>query len=107
MQDNAPIHTAKKVKKWFEDNGIPTLDWPPYSPDLNPIEHAWSRLKEIVHQDNPHLLDLKGGEELVRQELMKALEAAWESIDKDYFEKLVKSMKKHVDAVLNAKDWYT
>jgi hypothetical protein len=24
MQDNAPIHTANKVKKWFEDNRIDT-----------------------------------------------------------------------------------
>jgi hypothetical protein len=40
MQDNAPIHMANKVKKWFEDNGIDTSDWPPYSPDLNPIEHV-------------------------------------------------------------------
>ena len=38
MQDGASIHTAKKVKKWFEDNGIPIPRWPPYSPDLNPIE---------------------------------------------------------------------
>ena len=48
MQDNAPIHTAKKVSKWFEDHGIPVLDWAPYSPDLNPIEHVWARIKEWI-----------------------------------------------------------
>jgi DDE superfamily endonuclease len=26
MQDNASIHSAKKVKKWFEDEGIPLLN---------------------------------------------------------------------------------
>jgi transposase len=40
MQDNASIHTAHKVKDWFEENGIQTTNWPPYSPDLNPIKHA-------------------------------------------------------------------
>ena len=40
MQNNAPIHTAKQVTKWFENNGIIVIDWPPYSPDLNPIEHV-------------------------------------------------------------------
>jgi transposase len=40
MQDNASIHTAKVVKKWFKDIGIPLLDWPPYSPDLNLIEQV-------------------------------------------------------------------
>src|ERR1700712_5422114 len=29
MQDNAPIHTAKKVKDWFEEAAIPLLDWAP------------------------------------------------------------------------------
>ena len=32
MQDNASIHTAHKVRDWFTRRGIPTLDWPPYSP---------------------------------------------------------------------------
>jgi hypothetical protein len=40
MQDNAPIHTAHRVHDWFIENGIHLTDWPPYSPDLNPIEHA-------------------------------------------------------------------
>jgi hypothetical protein len=40
MQDNAPIYTAKKVKQWFKERVIQVTDWPPYSPDLNPIEHA-------------------------------------------------------------------
>ena len=38
MQDNAPIHKAKKVIEWFNENGIEVIHWPPYLPDLNPIE---------------------------------------------------------------------
>jgi hypothetical protein len=40
MQDNASIHTAHSVRDWFRNAGLKCLDWPPYSPDLNPIEHA-------------------------------------------------------------------
>jgi transposase len=40
IQDNNRIHTAKKVKSWLQDNGIPLLDWAPYSSDMNPIEHV-------------------------------------------------------------------
>ena len=40
MQDNAPIHTAKRVTQWFVNRAIRLLLWPPYSPDLNPIEHC-------------------------------------------------------------------
>ena len=39
MQDNALIHTAKIVKEWLINNGIPIVKWPPYSLDLNPIEN--------------------------------------------------------------------
>jgi transposase len=48
MQDNASIHTAKKVKQFFEENAIPLLDWAPYSPDINPIEHVWAKMKEWI-----------------------------------------------------------
>jgi hypothetical protein len=40
MQDKASIYTAKAVKAWFKEQGILVKDWPPYSPDMNPIEHA-------------------------------------------------------------------
>jgi len=39
MQDNAPIHRVRKSKLWFQENDIEVMEWPPYSPDLNPIEN--------------------------------------------------------------------
>jgi transposase len=41
MQDNASIHIAHIIREWFQEHSIPLLDWLPYSPDLNPIEHIW------------------------------------------------------------------
>ncbi|RFU28636.1 hypothetical protein B7463_g7705, partial [Scytalidium lignicola] len=40
MQDNAPIHTAHIIRDWFEEMAITVEDWPPYSPDMNPIENV-------------------------------------------------------------------
>jgi hypothetical protein len=40
QQDGAP-HTANIVQRWFEDNltdFIPKVEWPPSSPDLNPLD---------------------------------------------------------------------
>lgn len=30
---------SNESRRWFEKNAIEPLDWPPYSPDLNPIEN--------------------------------------------------------------------
>ena len=81
MQNNAPIHKAKKVMEWFNENGIEVIDWPPYSPDLYPIEHVWYMLKKLVYQVNPNIDLVSGSDETVREVLWKALEEAWTLID--------------------------
>ncbi len=46
LQDGAPCHKAKIVTKWFVDRPhITLIKWPGNSPDLNPIENVWSRMK--------------------------------------------------------------
>ena len=46
QQDNAPVHTASVVTEWSEQQNIQVDEHPPYSPDLNPIEHVWVALKQ-------------------------------------------------------------
>lgn len=44
MQDNAKIHTSNAARKWIREHNIKLLNWPPYSPDLNPIENVWAQI---------------------------------------------------------------
>jgi transposase len=107
MQDNAPIHIAIKVKEWFELNGIDTTDWPPYSPDLNPIEHAWWALKKMVQKMFPDLMAGTGESEEDRKRLEEALKAAWDALPDDFFESLVASMPDRIQACIDANGWHT
>ena len=46
--DNLSPHKADEVRALIEAAGCRLLLLPPYSPDLNPIEQAWSKLKTLL-----------------------------------------------------------
>jgi transposase len=48
IMDNASWHKTKKVKAFLKKHGIQFMYQPPYSPDLNPIEHYWAKMKKMM-----------------------------------------------------------
>ena len=46
--DNHPVHRAKSVQSFLKQNNINFLYLPPYSPYLNPIEEAFSKIKPYI-----------------------------------------------------------
>lgn len=48
VMDNLSSHKAARVRISIEKAGAELLYLPPYSPDMNPIEKAWAKLKESL-----------------------------------------------------------
>jgi transposase len=48
IMNNAPWHKGDDIKNLIETSGATLIKLSPYSPDLNPIEHAWANLKHHV-----------------------------------------------------------
>ncbi|GHU18441.1 hypothetical protein FACS189472_06780 [Alphaproteobacteria bacterium] len=46
--DNASIHKAQEIREILKRVGCHLVFQPPYSPDLNPIEHSWSHMKQKI-----------------------------------------------------------
>ncbi len=44
--DNATFHKSIKLREIIEGHGHTMIFLPPYSPDLNPIEHKWHEMKQ-------------------------------------------------------------
>jgi transposase len=48
VMDNLSSHKAQGVRSWIESLGAELIYLPSYSPDLNPIEKAWAKLKQLL-----------------------------------------------------------
>ncbi len=48
--DNLSVHKSKEVRRLIEDAGCELLFLPPYSPDMNPIKEAFSKVKGILRK---------------------------------------------------------
>jgi transposase len=97
LQDNSPNHTANAVRTWLHDNGVSCIDFPPYSPDLNPIENLWNEMARDVELHDCDTME----------ELQDVVAAVWDKVDGDSMRTLVHSMPKRCQAVIDAKGWHT
>ncbi len=57
VADNLAAHKSKRVREIIESHKAELWLLPPYSPDLNPIERMWSKLKAILRKQAAHTTD--------------------------------------------------
>ncbi|GFW91147.1 transposable element Tc1 transposase [Trichonephila clavipes] len=85
MDDNAWPHRTLAVEELLESEDITRMDWPAYSPDLNPIEHMWDALGRRIaarlhHPENT-------------QQLKQILIEEWALLPQEMLHQLVLSFK--------------
>ncbi|UYV73852.1 hypothetical protein LAZ67_11001141, partial [Cordylochernes scorpioides] len=89
QQDNARPHTARISQQALQD--VQMLPWPPYSPDLSPIEHVWDIIGRCLHAlPQPRSED----------ELWQMVEREWRAIPQDAIRTLIDSLPRRVAACI-------
>jgi transposase len=94
MQDNAPGHRAAETRTELREREVPTIFWPAFSPDLNPIEHVWNLMKDWIYKNYPGKLSY--------DQLRVAVKGVWEAISSEELADLVGKMRDHYQAVIDA-----
>ena len=93
QQDNDPKHTSRVAKKWFADNDVNVLQWPPQSPDLSYIENLW----DFIDRNIP----------INKRNSMKTFKDAifetWKNVPQKIIDKLVESIPKRLAEVIKQK----
>lgn len=93
QHDNSPIHTARIVQNFLQENNIAVLPWASKSPDLNPIENIWGAMVKSMYKHDFRPRN--------RDELRHRINQAWDEITGELCRPLVLSMPQRLQEVIN------
>src|SRR3954469_5895835 len=99
QHDGDPKHTANSTKQWLKRDKIMVLDWPPQSPDLNPIEHLWNEVDRRLRKLETRVHS--------QDQLWEAIQKIWVEMDNEFLTTLINSMPERIEDVIKAKGGYT
>ena len=99
QHDNARPHAARLTQAFMRQERMNVLEWPPYSPDLNPIEHLWDELGRRVYKRQPPPANVA--------DLTLALQDEWRNIPMATIARLCDSMLRRIQACDRAHGGHT
>jgi transposase len=98
QQDNDPKHTAKETSKLLHCRVPAVLDWPSYSPDLNPIENLWAIIKKRVEKRVNKIIRKK--KKITIECWYGIIREEWEDISEELCLNLINGMPGRLDEVI-------
>lgn len=98
LHDNDPgRHKSIVLRTWMHNNYVRPLDFPPYSPDLNPIENLWA--------DMDKRMGIQRAE--TKEELEALVQREWAATTPEFCRKLACSMPHRIAQVIERNGAYT
>jgi len=91
QQDNVRFHTTPDTVTYLHEKGITLIEWPPWSPDLNPIENLWNVIKARVYARFPQSLEEM--EQFIREEHA--------AVDLNFISHICRSMPRRLQLLLD------
>lgn len=98
QQDGAPAHTALQTQEFLMENCpdfIAKDEWPPNSPDLNPMDYCiWGLMQSAYHKHRP--------KPSTKAELRTVLQKIWDDLSQDSINKAILAARKRLRACVEA-----
>ena len=91
QQDNWTVHTAGTSRDWFHNHGVDLIEWPAWSPDLNPIEELWNDLKRRVYGRHPQTME----------QLEQFITEEWAATDLNFIARICRNMPHRLQQVIS------
>jgi transposase len=91
QQDNVRFHTTPETVTYLHEKGVTLIEWPPWSPDLNPIENLWNVLKARVDSHFPQTME----------ELEQSIREEWEATYLKFISRICRSMPSRLQLLLD------
>lgn len=93
QHDNATPHIARHTQAWLAAFAVNVLpNWPPNSPELNPIEHVWSWMAAYVNNKRPRN----------RTEMKRYIRLAWQQIPQKVIQAYISNLPALMQRVISA-----
>ena len=93
--DNARPHRARVVDDYLHEQDIICMDWAPYRPDMNSIEHIWNESGRGLEELYPQSVNLR--------QLGVVVQHIWQQIPLERVQTLVSRMPRRVRALVDAR----
>ena len=95
-----PVHRARTVGNYKDQNEVTSMEWPAQSPDLNIIiENIWLYMKRELQKS---AVDIA-----TKNDLLREIQSVWRNIELDYIRNLYQSIPDRLDNVIKMKGHLT